>query len=287
MSRFTLVGLIALSAIVGCATIPRPARPAAPAQRLLVEVNSPEITELDPETVVLAFTVTATNPGESASRITSATGELSVAGIRAAEEEIAGPSLVEPGKPTPLRFRFRIHLPELGTNLHELDSASDAKWHFEANLSTELRDGTAPRETTAISGTFPIVHPPTIRILSLRIERYDLIETKLKLTLAVGNPNSFALTFESIKYLFSADGRVWGNGETVTPAPIAPRGTTRVDIPLTLNFIEMGRKLVDVVATLGTVQYRLEARTHVATPFAAIPEFSSDFDQSGAIKVEK
>ncbi len=287
MSRFTLVALVLLSAVTGCATNPSRTRAVGPAQRLTVEINSPEITEIDPETVALAFTVIAANPGKSTAVITSATAEFSIAGIRAAEEQITESSFVEPDKAIPLEFRFQIHLPDLAASIPELRSASDAKWGFEATLSTHLPDGSAREETAATSGTFPIVRPPTIGILALRIERYDLIETKLKLTLAVGNPNSFALAFKSIKYLFSADGRTWGNGEADVPAPIAPRGTTRVDIPMTLNFIEMGRKLVDVVATLGVVQYRLEATTRVATPFAAIPVFSTDFDQNGAIKVEK
>lgn len=268
-----------------CSSPPPPAAVSAPA--LEADVGKTEVSALDIDTVRFSFRVEVTNPGADAAVVDLTTAKLFVEDHPIDSRRSAAPVPVAAGKSTSIPFQFDVSRAALENFVPGYESLGDAAWRFHADLKARLADGKSSRTAADATGTFPNVHSPGLQIVSLKIERYDLIETKLKLTVAVRNPNSFPLAFRSVDYLFSADGQIWGEGTAAIPQALPAGDTTDVQIPLTLNFIEMGRQLLDRVAALGIVHYRLQATTSVTTPLSFLHEFSSKFDREGAIKVEE
>jgi len=279
--------LAVLTLLSGCATVHPQSVPTVPRRLpLSVQVDGSLHAE-GLRTVTFLFAVTIDNPNSEQVRIKSAQSSLTIAGDVAATHTDPEDVSVPAKGSAILQITYSIDAQHLYRTVPELTLEGSAPWNFDATLQVSYESGATDRVHGKTSGNFPVVRKPTVRIVSLRIERYDLIESKLSLTLDVSNPNLFPVTFESMQYEFSAEDRVWGDGIAHLPQPIGPVQTAAVQIPLRLNFIDMGRQVLDLVASLGTVSYHLSGHATVWTPTDLIPEFSMDFDSQGRIKVQK
>ncbi len=284
LRRPSLLLCVIVLALTACSSPPPAKTPARPPEATVAKA---EVTAVDIDTVRFSFSVRVSNPADSPAVVNMTTATLRVEDKPIDKRRTAAPLSVAAGGTTEIPFRFDVRRSTLEDLVPGYESLRDAAWHFSAELAIRSGGGPSAGFTAESSGTFPNVHGPGLQIVSLKIERYDLIETKLKLTIVVRNPNSFPLTFRSIDYVFSADGRIWGEGRAEIPQELPAGDDTDVQIPLTLNFIEMGRELLDKVAALGIVHYHLQATTSVTTPLDFLHEFSSKFDRKGAIRVEK
>jgi len=279
--------LAALALLAGCATTHSRTAPVAPARLPLTAQAVGSLHAEGLNTVNFMFTVKIDNPNSEQVRVESTRSRLMIASVPEAACAGSGNVSVPAKGSASLRIDCSVDAQQLYRTLPELTRKREAPWNFDATMQVTYSSGATGVVHAATEGSFPIVREPTVRIVSLRIERYDLIETKLSLTVDVSNPNLFPVTFESMQYEFSAEDRVWGDGTVHLPQPIGPVQTGAVQIPLRLNFIDMGRRVLDLVASLGTVSYHLTGHATVRTPTDLIPEFLMEFDHQGRIKVQK
>ncbi|WP_455381533.1 LEA type 2 family protein [Salinispira pacifica] len=282
----TALSLFLLLILAACES-PPPAPPPTPSAPLEISITSVRVSAVDLDNVRFSFSLRVENPGTGPAQLISQEAKLYVEGKPVWSSVGSEPLSIAAGAAHSIPYALELPRSRLQETVPGFQSKNELSWQLSASASTRLADGRVQERSADRSGSFPIVRAPELEIRSLKIERYDLIETKLKLTIAVRNPNSFPLTFKSVDYIFSAEGRVWGEGTAAIPKALPPGNVTEVQIPLTLNFIEMGRNLLDTVAALGIVHYRLQAVTSVTTPLEFITGFSSRFDRQGAIRVEK
>ncbi len=281
-------GIVAVTLLLlGCQT-PKQQHPEQSKAAISLRITGTTVSATDLDTVRLEFVATATNTNSREVTVTAATANLTVQDVPAGVWRQTAPVQVPAHGTATILIRYTVRLSELFTSLPGLRTAGTAFWHLAVSATASIQGGAAlPVMETAADGRFPVIQKPSISILSLHIERYDLIESKLTLTLAVHNPNVFPVNFRSITYQFSADDRTWGDGTEDLPEPVAAGTTVQVPVPLRLNFIEMGRKVLDTVAGLGIVKYHLAGNASVTTPLDFIPRFTMDFDRRGSVRVQK
>lgn len=176
-------------------------------------------------------------------------------------------------------FSLELSLPEGREPLLPLE--------LSATLAYVDRDGSARSAAASASLEVPRVMAPTLTVSSIRILKDELINTKLRVDLAVDNPNAFPLTFSALDYRLYGEGRYWASDSLAKAFTVPELGSATASLYLTMNFSDMSRSLLDQVIRLAAVSYRLEGRGRVATGLAFLPEFSLPFDLSGRVGVTR
>ena len=131
----------------------------------------------------------------------------------------------------------------------------------------------------------PRIYKPQVRIINIAVKRAELINTRLKVRLAIYNPNQFAVNLSRFSYELYGNGRFWADGSLDDLVTIQGKEILEKDIYLVMNFINMKRDLLDQVIALKSVQYRFHGELTIGTPFMYIPAFPYTFDRQGASPV--
>ncbi len=114
-----------------------------------------------------------------------------------------------------------------------------------------------------------------------------MINTRLRVDLAIHNPNAFAMSFATLEYRLYGEGRYWAEGSQPQPFDVPAEGTATASLFLTMNFTDMGRSLLDQVIRLATVNYRFAGAARIDTGLDFLPQFVLPFDMAGRAEVTR
>jgi len=138
-----------------------------------------------------------------------------------------------------------------------------------------------PPESAAAEPDIQQVEAPQFTITSIIILQADLINTRLKLTLKIDNPNAVPITLSSFHYELYGNDRVWTSGTKKDLSVIPAQGSSEASFEFEMNFINMERQLLDDIIALREVRYRIVGDVEVETGVPRFPPFRTNFDYSG------
>jgi len=274
-----------LLALCSCATepetVPPVSFPVAPAEVAVLAVSSRieevAVTAIDMDTVKVLASLVVANKGTVAvdleSHAWSATaGEDSLTGYM----DAAGGSL-EPGGEISTELVLKLDSPP-GTD-------PLIKLRVEIASSCRSNEHGSIVAVASYETSFPRIMPPTLNIVSIRILKDELINTRLGVDMAVHNPNAFNLDFSTLEYRLYGEGKYWASGNLVHAFTVPALMTVEAGLYLSMNFADMDRSLLDRVIKLAKVNYRLSGVGLVDTGLDFLPRFELPFDLSGAVNV--
>jgi LEA14-like dessication related protein len=128
---------------------------------------------------------------------------------------------------------------------------------------------------------FPRIRKPIFTITAIQIMQAELINTRLKVSIQVDNPNHFPVELTSFNYELFGDRRFWAEGEEKNVLNIPAKDSAGIDLLLTMNFTNMRRNVLDQVIKMTEVRYRLAGNTSIETGIEYLPRFIMDFELEG------
>jgi LEA14-like dessication related protein len=140
----------------------------------------------------------------------------------------------------------------------------------------------------------PEIVPPPLRIVepeftitSIEVLQADLINTRMKLSLKIDNPNIFPISLSSFKYEMYGDGNFWTGGIVKDLATVPAQSSEETEFNLEMNFINMKRRLLDDIIAMRHVHYRIVGTMEMRAEKHEIPGIHVKFDYSGDSVVKK
>jgi LEA14-like dessication related protein len=286
-SGMAALALAILALLGGCAT-KRAALPAPPAElppRAIVEIAA--AIGLDQYRARLPFVLKLENPRSREVRLEYYECVLRVEGAEAGRLTGRDAVAVEAGGSASISLEFLVDSRNSGEAAFGPDGPAAAAFRVEATLRFRDSEGSVLEARASADSSFPIIREPRLRILSLKIERDILVTTNLKLAVEVENPNAFPIELGSLAYDFYGEGRPWSGGSASRTLIVPARDSARLPLAFELNFADRDRALLDLVANLMIVRYRLKGSASVATGLGFLPEFRLEFDEDGEVRVER
>jgi len=137
------------------------------------------------------------------------------------------------------------------------------------------------------SGNLPLLKIPQISISSLKLQKLSLTSADLLLNLEVNNPNNFSLALNKLDYDFAINNLTWATGLSQQALAINKKGKSALSLPLSLNFISMGKALYQAVTGDNNLNYHLKGAIDLNTSVPLLKNFTLPIDQTGQIKVLK
>ncbi|MDR3333460.1 MAG: LEA type 2 family protein [Treponema sp.] len=172
----------------------------------------------------------------------------------------------------PLRLEWEVE-PGTATDTYQVQLRVNPVFTFETG---------APGDVWAeAQGGFPCIREPELILTAITVSKAELINTRLKVSLRINNPNAFPVALSSLKYKLYGAGRFWAEGENRHALAVPARGFAESQVLLTMNFIDMSRQILDEVIAMKQVRYRFTGEARVDTGIEYLPQFRMSFDRSG------
>lgn len=155
--------------------------------------------------------------------------------------------------PIPLDIRFDS-LAAAGVSLRGTDSLPLG---MQLGMEVALPYMGSVRLDVGAKTEVPLLKPPVIRPARIRVDRLSLSGADITLTANVKNPNSRALTIQTLEGRLSVGGREWGlvglEGEASLPAG----GERAITFRASVDFGEVGRSAWSLLTGTGSTEVSL------------------------------
>jgi len=106
-----------------------------------------------------------------------------------------------------------------------------------------------------VRGKLPVVKPPRINAVELKLNNISLQSAKLEMGLNIFNPNNFPLIISKADYNLKMSGKNFSSGE-IGSANIPPGSEAEIKIPLSLDLVGMGNWAYNLLKS-GSSDYEL------------------------------
>jgi LEA14-like dessication related protein len=252
-----------------------------------VQIRTQNAITLDQYRTRLPFALELDNPEANPVSLKSFECILLVDGAEAGRVAVAEPRSIAAGDSASLALEFTVDARKLGGACSRSEGPATEAFRIEAKLELQNAEGKRALAKASAEGSFPIIREPRFEILSLKIERDILVTTNLRLTLEVRNPNAFPIELRSLSYRFDGEGKSWAEGKAEGPFVIGGRSSGRVELAFEMNFADRDRALLDLVANLQILRYKLEGSAIVAADVGIPLAFPLKFDEEGSCRVER
>ncbi len=139
----------------------------------------------------------------------------------------------------------------------------------------------------AAQGDVPLPKLPAVSLQALELKRLDLSGAQLGLEVRLSNPNAFSLMVQEIQYQLNIDGHPWVSAETSHIMHITEQGDGLVEIPIFLDFVQIGTSAYQLLTGDRPLDYQFHGNIDVTTPIPLLDQAKVSFDRSGQIQVLK
>jgi LEA14-like dessication related protein len=125
---------------------------------------------------------------------------------------------------------------------------------------------------------------PTVDVTGVKLLGTSLAGADVLVQLRVDNPNDVALTLDGISYKLRLNEQPLLNGQYDKQVQIAPSGRTAVELPLTIQFVDLYR-VIQTLQNKKNPEYALDADLRFAIP--VLGEVSVPVTQTGKVPVDR
>ncbi|HKL86216.1 MAG TPA: LEA type 2 family protein [Treponemataceae bacterium] len=256
-------------------------------EKINIEENLPlstaQLTEINaksPDEIELVFEVTTKNTDTEVYQLKQVEAIFQLDGVHFGTQ-ILKPDLLLPSNSTSMqKLSFPMDLRKIPALISE-----DLQYNLDLSLDFRNNEGEERTSTASLKGSFLRVNKPLFRIRSIKIHRAELINTSMKVSLEIENPNEFPLELASLTYEIFGENRYWAEGLQKGSFQINAYDKIVVIAQISMNFIDMKRELLDQFIEMQDVGYRFKGHVQVLTGIRYLPEFIMKFDEQGRTEV--
>jgi LEA14-like dessication related protein len=149
--------------------------------------------------------------------------------------------------------------------------------HFTLTMAYYYENSTPPPDIIFAESSFPHIRTPEFHVTGIAVSQADLINTRLRVEFRVDNPNPFPVDLSAFTYKLYGEDRFWAEGTRAAPLHVPAAGSAATQVELSMNFINMNRKLFDDILAMKQVNYRFIGESLIALPRLNTIEFNQSF----------
>ncbi len=287
-NRFSIAAAIAIAAAVllfgGCESL----RDAVEVMRKPeVRIAATEIEALSFTGLTLRFDVEIKNPNPIGISLAGFDYELQIEDNPFVNGQVLERVTVAARERSIIPLPVELGFEEISQTFSALQGKEEAAYRLSSGFIFELPLLGRVRIPVRTDGSFPILRPPRLQVVNLRLNEISLSRASLALDLELINRNSFKVFVESLEYRFQVDGRDWASGMRRENVRISENDRAGLTIPVDLDFGALGRGVYQMILAGGSVQYAFKANVDMGTSLRALKEASLPFELSGQLKIQR
>ncbi|MCF6234766.1 MAG: LEA type 2 family protein [Gammaproteobacteria bacterium] len=136
-------------------------------------------------------------------------------------------------------------------------------------------------------GEFPVPKIPEVSLGGINVKKMGLSGAEVVINANIKNPNSFGIDVSQLAYNLSINGSQWAESALEETIKLAEKGETQINIPLKLNFLEMGSALYSALMKGEGLNYQFTGDMNLDTALPMLKNVKVPFDKSGVVGVQR
>ncbi len=180
-----------------------------------------------------------------------------------------------------------LNFKQLYETYQSLKNSDSIRYTLKTGLNFNLPILGKIRIPVSTSGRLPTLKMPKIKVKALKLENLGFTSAKLRLQLALENPNAWSMLLNKMDYQFLINGNQWIQGQLNQAQAIDKKAASVLDIPITLNFLQMGRTVYNLLTQPGALNYQLKGNADLQSSIKLLGHFTMPINQSGKVELLK
>ena len=132
-------------------------------------------------------------------------------------------------------------------------------------------------------GTFPVPKAPDISLTGIDIKKLSLTGAKVVIGANIDNPNAFGVDINKLIYNLSINGKQWAKSDVDKTISLSGKGSSSLNIPLELNFVEMGSSLYQLLMQGKGMNYNLTGDMKFDAGHPLLKDVDAPFSKTGVV----
>jgi len=282
--KLTLIGpFLILLLFLGCAALQQIAN----IQEPKLDVQNVRFTGMSFEDIDLAFDIKIKNPNPLSATLAALDYDFQIndaSFLKGQQEKQI--SILANGESTveiPLTLNFK----DLYNTFQALKNQDSSAYKLMCGLSFNLPVLGPTRIPVSKSGNLPNLKLPDVSIGSLKLNKISLTGADLDLKLNVKNANTFSFLLNKLNYDFVVNGKTWVKGLSQKQMQVKEKGESTISIPISLNFLEMGTVIYQMINGNQKLNYQLKGNVDLNSSLPLLGQVSLPLDRVGEINISR
>ena len=169
----------------------------------------------------------------------------------------------------------------------DLKKNNNSKYQIKCGLNFNLPVLGETRIPISKSGDIPLLKLPSISFNTVKLDNINFSGADLMLEVKFKNPNSFSMLIDQMNYNFQVNGNKWMSGKANQKTSTNQNGESIIQIPVSLDFLQMGSSLFQLISGGKNLNYNLTGNLDIKNSHPLLKNLSLPFDQTGKFDILK
>lgn len=254
-------------------------------QKPNVSVENVRVTGFDFQQIELTYDLKVENPNALSMDLLSYDYELKLNENSFVKGQQARRTTIEASGDSRIEVPVSLNFQQVYRAVSNLRGADEASYSFLSTLTFDLPVLGRTNMPIEKDGKIPLLQLPDIRLRDFQIESLSLSGAKLNLQLDFDNPNGFGLTVNGLDYNLDVNGDSWSDGTALQDVSIKKNGVTELNIPLSLNFSDIGMSAFRALSGSQNLDYDLQGNLDVNIAHELLGNTSFNFNREGSVSL--
>ena len=284
--KYSWSTLLVLIGIYSCATL-NTILNQMNVQKPTVEITNAQISDLSFDDLNLLFDIQIKNPNTVGINLAGFDYELLInensfiSGNQPDQLQIAANNQNTVQLPVKLKFL------DIYNTFVDLKNNNNSKYQIKCGLNFNLPVLGETRIPISKSGDIPLLKLPKISFNSVKLDNINFSGANLMLEVKFKNPNAFSMLIEQMNYNFQVNGNNWLSGKANQKTSTSQNGESIIQIPVSLDFLQMGSSLFQLVSGGKNLNYNFKGNLDIKNSHPLLQNLTLPFDQTGKFDILK
>ncbi|MBD3225905.1 MAG: hypothetical protein GF313_14345 [Caldithrix sp.] len=250
-----------------------------------VQPKKIEITDFNFNTADMLLNVAINNPNSLGIDLQSYGYDLLIEGASFLKGRQDQGLHIEANGQSIIAVPFTITYKDLFETFKNLKNKDSLNYQVDMDLSFELPIlGTL---SIPVSKTDNLMVPrlPDVKLHTIQLDKIGFTGADLAVKIKVNNENPFSVLLDKLDYDLTINGARWADGRITEDIQIDKKGDSMLEIPLSLNFFEIGRSAYQLLSNRSELNYTLQGNADFKSSLPMLDAFKLPFNKKGSINV--
>lgn len=250
-----------------------------------LEFADMQVTNLTAERADMDLNMIIDNPAPVGINIDSLYYTIFIEGYEVVKTTYPDPIQIEANQNTRVSLPLTIYYDKLQSVLVQLEEEGrdSVVYTINAILITDAALIPDDRIKLEVKKRLPLVRIPEIKVTDLNVENISFSGAVIQVETYVVNRNVFSMGFEDMHYSLILGDNEPVEGHKPEPVTIEAKDTAFIQVPVELDFGEMGRGLLDYIRKGGDLPYNFSLRTKLASDTHILEESEMNMQVTGTL----
>mgnify|MGYP001828475199 FL=1 len=136
------------------------------------------------------------------------------------------------------------------------------------------------------TGQLPVPKLPRISIKGMKVQNLSFTTADVIAQIEIDNPNAFELALSNLNYQLNINQQEWGHGKVAETRNIPKKGSTVIDIPISLNLLSVGQTSYKMLLHKADMDYQLKGNVDVETGVEMMKAIKLPLDVTGTTSLQ-